>query len=78
MMRTFLTTVLMLLLGRPVPWAAAESLLDDEEATKAETLKLLDATGAKARFVSVATINSTRTRMRTSCLSTSWEPSGCC
>ncbi|MBP7430227.1 MAG: VCBS repeat-containing protein [Candidatus Hydrogenedentes bacterium] len=59
MMRTFLTTVLMLLLGAPCPaWAAAESLLDDEEATKAETLKLLDATGAKARFVSVATINS--------------------
>jgi hypothetical protein len=38
--------------------AAAASLLESEEAAKAETVKLLDASAGKSRFVSVATVNS--------------------
>ncbi len=57
-MRAPLTLALMLLLAAAVPARAAEHSLLDDEVTKAQTIKILDATGPKARFVAVATINS--------------------
>ncbi len=59
MMRTLLFPSFLLALALTLSLsAAAASLLESEETTKAETLKLLDGSAGKARFVGLATVNS--------------------